>query len=244
MSRRRTTASPLRIAIAGALTSLADPERAVQQQAYMKSNMPYAGLGAPQLRKVCRQAFLDHPPADADVWLAAVMELWRSAEVREMRYAAIELLNFNRYNKAWLTPAALPQIRELVTDGAWWDYVDTLASNTVGGLLKRFPSEVTPALYTWAEDDDLWIRRTAMLAQLKRGEATDTKLLYHAIEHSMHDKDFFARKAIGWALRQYSRTDPEEVIRFIQSRRETLSPLSKREGLKLLLKNGSIDAVP
>ncbi len=210
----------------------------------MKSSMPYAGLGTPELCKLCKAAFRKHPPVDAEGWLAAVMELWRHAEVREMRYAAIELLNFNRYNKAWLTPAAMPLIRELVESGAWWDFVDVLASNTVGGLLQRYPAEMTPELYRWAEDENLWIRRTAILAQLKLGDATDTALLYHAIERSEHDTDFFARKAIGWALRQYSRTDPDAVVAYVERRRDTLSALSKREALKLLLKDGTIEEVP
>lgn len=244
MSRRRTTEFALTATIAKELETLADPERAVQQQAYMKSTMPYAGVGAPELRKLCRDAFKAQPPPDAEAWHEAVADLWRTAEVREMRHAAIELLNVPRFKKAWLAPDAVPLIREMVETGAWWDYVDTLASNVMGDLLRRFPEQITPLLYAWAEDEHLWVRRTAILAQLKFHEATDEALLVHAIEGSLHDSDFFARKAIGWALRQHSRTNPKMVIDYVNEHRDVLSPLSKREAFKLLLKDGTVDSVP
>ena len=244
MSRRRNTESALTATIARELETLADPERAVQQQAYMKSAMPYAGIGATPLRQLCRRVFKAQPPADADAWLDAAADLWRKATVREMRYAAIELLNMPRFKKAWLSPDAVPLIREMVETGAWWDYVDNLAGNVMGDLLRRFPDQITPLLYAWAEDDHLWVRRTAILAQLKFHEATDEALLVHAIEGSLHDKDFFARKAIGWALRQHSRTNPQMVIDYVNEHRDVLSPLSKREALKLLLKDGTVDSVP
>ncbi len=244
MSRRRNTESALTATIARELETLADPERAVQQQAYMKSAMPYAGIGAGPLRTLCRRVFKERPPVDADAWLGSAASLWRDATVREMRYAAIELLNVPRFKKAWLSPDAVPLIREMVETGAWWDYVDTLASNVMGDLLRQFPEETTTLLYAWAEDEHLWVRRTAILAQLKFHEATDEALLLHAIEGSLHDNDFFARKAIGWALRQHSRTNPQLVIDYVNEHRDALSPLSKREAFKLLLKNGTVTSVP
>lgn len=173
MSRRRTDPAPLYAVIEKELETLADPERAAQQRAYMKSAMPYAGVAATPLHKACRAAFKAWPPAGRDDWLDAIADLWRRARVREMRYAAIELLNYPRFSRAWLAPDMLPLVREMIVSGAWWDYVDSLAANTIGTLLVRFPDALTPELYRWAEDENLWIRRTAILAQLKRGENMD-----------------------------------------------------------------------
>jgi len=204
----------------------------------MKSAMPYAGLGAPELKSLCRAVFKTHPLTQQAAWSDTVAELWRNARVREERYAAIELLLLPRYRKQWLTPELLPLLREMIESGAWWDYVDNLASNAMAHLLRVYPDIITPPLYEWAADDNLWIRRTAILAQLKFYQDTDTDLLYFAIEQSMDDGNFFARKAIGWSLRQYSKTDPQSVISFVRKHRARLSPLSVREGLKVLKKEG------
>ncbi len=244
MPKTRTTppstppTTPLRAAIARQLKAQGDPQRAEQQQAYMKSSMPYAGVAAPELKKLCRATFKVHPFSEATAWSAAVADLWRHAAVREERYAAIELLLLPRYRRAWLTPEQVPLLREMIESGAWWDYVDLLASNAMAHLLKNHPQTITPLLYEWAEDSNLWIRRTAILAQLKFYDATDTKLLFFAIQHSMGDKDFFARKAIGWALRQYSKTDAQAVVDFVLLHRENLSALSISEALKVLRKQG------
>ena len=161
-----------------------------------------------------------------------------------MRYAAVELLLLERYKTAWLTPDTLPLLRELVESGAWWDYVDRLAIDGVGHLLRRYPDEIKPVLRQWAIDDNVWIRRCAILAQLKFKADTDTALMWECIEGSIADNNFFARKAIGWALREYSKTAPDQVIQYVQTNRARLSPLSKREGLKVLLKKGRVDAIP
>ena len=152
--------------------------------------MPYAGLTAPQLRTLCTGIYKEHQLTDSTAWQASVGELWRKAKVREERYAAIQLLQLPRYRKAWLNLDTIPLLRELIETGAWWDYVDNLASNSMGYLLKAHPEEIKPLLYTWAEDPHLWIRRTALLAQLKFYADTDTDLLYTAIEHSLADEDF------------------------------------------------------
>ena len=216
----------------------------MQQQAYMKSSMAYAGVMASPLRALCTTVFSAHPIDNAEQWHGTIADLWRNAAVRETRYAAIELLLLARYRKQWLTPDTLALIREMIETGAWWDYVDTLASNAVGDLLRRYPHDLYPELRLWATDPNLWVRRTAILSQLKFNEQTDVEFLFEAIEGSITDRDFFARKAIGWALRQYSRTAPKVVVDYIERNKFRLSPLSKREGLKFLLKDGSISEVP
>jgi 3-methyladenine DNA glycosylase AlkD len=128
-------------------------------------------------------------------------------------------------------PAVLQTLRELIVAGAWWDYVDELA-HRVGDLLLSWPAEVRPALLTWTRSDDRWLRRASIICQLGARDRADVELLTTAIESAIGDSDFFLRKAIGWALRDYARTDPAWVRSFAET--HELSPLSRREALKHL----------
>src|ERR1044071_6509914 len=145
---------------------------------------------------------------------------------------AIALTGERRY-KSWQTPALLPLYEEMIVTGAWWDFVDELANRRGGPPLCEFPAELTPVMHTWATDEDLWKRRTSIICQLSFEEATDTSLLTAAIEANTGDRDFFIRKGIGWALRQFARTEPGWVQAFVDGHPE-LSPLSVREALKHL----------
>ena len=225
-------ATTIRRAVIAALREAADPARAPQQQAYMKSAMPYFGVGVPQCRRIAGSVFRAHPLPDAGAWEAAVLALWREAAHREERYAAVELLLFKRYAR-WLEPARVPLIEELVVTGAWWDYVDAIAGRGVGTMLAAHPRPVKAVLRDWAWDDDIWKRRTAILAQLRAKRETDTELLADAIRPSIGEAEFFLRKGIGWALREYSKTDPAWVLAFVRAH-PGLSALSRREALKHL----------
>ncbi len=226
---------PVTLAVRTALAAHADPERAASQQRYMKSAMPYYGVGSAGQRAALKPVWGSLEIAGADAWRAAVADLWDTATHREERYAAIDLLRRPRY-AAWARipdPATIALLRHLITTGAWWDYVDALASHCVGDLLRAEPEAITPILRAWAHEDDLWLRRTAIICQLFSRQAPDLDLLTESIEASLHDPDFFARKAIGWALRQHARTDPAWVLHFVAGHPE-LSGLSRREALKHL----------
>ena len=118
--------------------------------------------------------------------------------------------------------------------GAWWDHVDEVASHLVGGVLAGHRVEVTPVMRAWAVDDDLWVRRTAVLCQLNHKADTDTDLLHDVIEANLDDRSFWLRKAIGWALREYSRTDPDWVRAEVDQLGDRLSGLSRREATRHL----------
>lgn len=122
-------------------------------------------------------------------------------------------------------------LRELIVTGAWWDYVDELA-HRVGDLLLSWPAEVRPVLRAWTRSDDRWLRRACIICQLGTRDRADLELLATAIESATGEHDFFLRKAIGWALRDYARTDPAWVRSFAET--HELSPLSRREALKHL----------
>ena len=222
----------VRDSVIAALREAADPVRAPQQQAYMKSEMPCHGVTVPHCRRIAASVSRAHPLPDARAWESAILGLWRNATHREQRYVAIELLLLERHS-CWLDPARVPMIEELVVTGAWWDYVDAIASRGMGAMLAAHPRPVKALLRDWAGDGDIWKRRTAILAQLRTKGATDRKLLTDVIRPSVGEPEFFLRKGIGWALREFSKTDPDWVVAFIESH-AGLSGLSRREALKHL----------
>jgi 3-methyladenine DNA glycosylase AlkD len=223
--------SPLLLQVRRALADIADPERAPAMQAYMKSAMPYHGVSAPQMRGMCKEIFAAYPFTSAATWREDVLGLWRGAAFREERYAAIALTGHRRAQE-FQTPEALPMYEEMIVDGAWWDFVDEIATHRVGGLLRKYPVQMRRTMLQWSKCDDMWKRRTAILCQTRFGKETDLKLLHACIQPSLASKEFFLRKAIGWALRQYAWFDPAEVVRYVEANKDRLSPLSQREALK------------
>jgi len=220
-------------AVRSALAAAADPDRAAAQQRYMKSEMPYRGLTAPELARVLRPLLRERPPVDRPSWEATVRSLWDDAEHREERYAALAIARHRRAS-AWLDAGVLPLARHLVVTGAWWDLVDEIAVHVVGAALRADRAPVTAVVRRWATDEDLWLRRTAVICQLGHREQTDVGLLRHAVEANMADRAFWLRKAVGWALRDYARTDPEWVRAEVDRLGDRLSGLSRREATKHL----------
>jgi 3-methyladenine DNA glycosylase AlkD len=219
------------------IAELGDPDRAPQMQAYMKSAMPYRGVPSAPLRALLAEVYAAHPLPDRAAWEECVRELFDGASYREEWYAAIALAGHRRY-RAHQDPAALPLYAHLVVSGAWWDVVDPVASRHVGAILVSHPAAVTPQVRAWAVDEDLWLRRTAVICQLHRKGDTDLDLLRDVLEanleDSRHGREFFVRKAVGWALRQHARVDPDWVRAFVSEHEDRLSGLSRREALKHL----------
>ncbi|MET0283527.1 MAG: DNA alkylation repair protein [Polyangiales bacterium] len=229
--KRRTASTSLLHTLRAALLRIAEPERARAMQTYMKSTMPYHGVAAAGVRAVCKDVFTSYPFESAESWRADVLTLWSTADFREERYAAIALSG-HRGARPFQNLDALPMYEEMVVSGAWWDYVDAIASHRIGGLLKAFPREMRRTLLHWSHEPDPWKRRSAILAQLGFRERTDLTLLFACIEPSLGAEDFFLRKAIGWALRQAAREHPRDIVRYVKDHEPLLSPLSKREALK------------
>ena len=137
-----------------------------------------------------------------------------------------------RQAKEYQTPAAMVAYEEMIVSGAWWDYVDGIAAQRVGPILRQYPAPMKRLMRQWSRCGNIWKRRTSIICQLGSKGATDLKLLYGCIEPSIGEQEFFLRKAVGWALRQYAWTDPAEVVRYVSEKGGELSPLSKREALK------------
>jgi 3-methyladenine DNA glycosylase AlkD len=220
-------------AIRAALRNHADPAKAPMMQAYMKSSMPYLGVQTPVHRRLCREVFRSHPLASFHTWRDTVLTLWRAARYREERYAAIGLAGDQPY-RDFRTLRAVPLYKEMLTTGAWWDYVDAIATQQIAEILRKSPAQMSAILRRWAINDDIWLRRSAILGQLHFKSETDLTLLYDCIRPSLGRPEFFLRKAIGWALRQYARTNPAEVLQYVHDHQDQLSPLSRREALKHL----------
>jgi 3-methyladenine DNA glycosylase AlkD len=212
--------------VRAALRDLADPDRAAGMQAYLKTTEPCLGVRLPEVRRVTREAVATHPPASVGDVIGAAGRLWREAVYREERYAAQVVVGL-RIARGDLR--LLPLLQEMVTTGAWWDLVDATAPR-VGELLTADPATTDPVLREWARSPDRWLRRTAVIAQLGFGQRTDTGLLTDVVLANAADPDFFLRKGIGWALRDYAKAAPDWVAAFVRD--HPLSPLSRREATK------------
>lgn len=217
-------------AIRTALRERADPVRGAGAAAYMKSTMPCLGVRVPEVRRIAAAAAAVAPFESAGQLRAAVLEMWRTAAVREERYAALDL-TANPLVSGDM--AMLPVYEEIIRSGAWWDFVDGIAGRLCG-LLQANRKEMTAVLLRWSTDPDFWIRRAAILSQLKAKATTDPVLLARVVEANLADPEFFIRKAIGWALREYGKTAPDWVAAFVAGHAASISPLSRKEALRHL----------
>ena len=197
-------------------------------RAYMKSEMPFYGVQAPGRNAIAREVLATWR-LDETSWRTTIEALWREASHREERYLALALAGLPRYRR-YRTVSALDLWEELIVHGAWWDLVDPIAVGLVGELVMRERAAVAPVLRGWSVDSNMWKRRSSIIAQVKAKERTDLELLYACIEPNRADREFFVRKAIGWALRSYAWIDPEEISRYVET--HELSGLSRREALK------------
>lgn len=214
--------------VQSALAAAADPEKAPRMQAYMKTDMPFYGVQKPGRVPILRHIVKEFSPASADEYTKIVLALWQLPN-REEKYLA---LGYAGRFKEYITPERIPLFRRLIVEGAWWDFVDEVATSLVRHLIIEFPSETWPQIDPWIDDGDMWIRRSVIICQVGAKEHTDADRLFAFCKRRMHEKEFFIRKAIGWSLREYAKTEPEAVAGFINENLESLSGLSYREGSK------------
>ncbi len=216
--------------ISDALGELADPALAGPMAVYMKvaenGTLPFLGIRRPVVRRTARSLAKG---TDADVLLATVTTLWDDATHREQRYAAQDLLGL-----AWARGRLdlLELHHHHVVTGAWWDHVDETV-HRISDLVAAHPAAMAPVLTEWSTDQDRWLRRTAILGQLGLRDRVDLDLLTTVVEPNHEDPEFFVRKAIGWALREVARWNPDWVRAYVDT--HDLSPLSRREALKHVL---------
>lgn len=212
-----------------ALVAAANPDDAGPMQAYMKTDMPFLGVKAGPRREATRTV-VRAPLPDRETYERLVLGLWALPH-REGHYVALDLaMRHARY----ITLDSLPLYERLVREGQWWDLVDGVASNLVGAVLLKQRAALAPLMERWVEDPDLWIRRTAILSQLRHKSRTDADMLFRFCLARAHEREFFMTKAIGWALREYAKAEPAAVLAFLDAHHAALAPLSLREASKHL----------
>lgn len=204
-----------------ALEPLRDAERAAAQTAYLKGHFPFLGIPKPIQNKVCKEFFKQNSVESLE---KTIRELWNCPE-REFHYSALDLALFHK--KKW-DKKFLALFEELVRTHSWWDTVDVIAVHLIGRVIEKDPDLLT-VTDLWVGDEYMWIRRSALLVQLRWKEKTDEDRLFSYCLKLSGEKEFFIRKAIGWVLRQYAKTKPAAVKEFIEKYRSSLSPLSYRE---------------
>jgi len=206
-------------------------KEAEKMSAYMLNKFKYIGIKTPERRKKFRDFFKeykkDHEKSGKIDWIF-IDKCWKN-EYRELQYSALDYLQIV---KELLTDKDIPRLKKLVLTKSWWDTIDYL-DMIIGGIALKYPG-INNVLLEWSVDENIWLRRIAIDHQLLRKEKTNIELLKKIIENNFEQTDFFINKAIGWALRDYSKTNPEWVRNFIEKNKEKMAKLSIREASKYI----------
>lgn len=242
--------------VAQRLHAVADAKKAKGMAAYMKTAQPFFGVQKPERDPVFKEMCVRYAPRDGRDYRSGVLALWAagtggeasasdaplspprrdSAMIpplytgqRELLYAAcVYAETFHEH----IIPAHLPLYKRMIVDGGWWDLVDTVAGRLISPMMRTHRNATTPIMRKWIDDDNLWVRRSAIISQLNHNADTDRELLFELSLKRAHETDFFIRKAIGWALRDYAWAEPDAVRAFLKKHKAKLAPLTLREAGK------------
>lgn len=202
-------------------------EQARQMSKYMLNKFEYIGIKTPERRKIFKNFFKEYKNEEKIDW-EFVNKCWEN-KYREFQYIAADYLK-NMKDK--LTIDDIPKFKRLILEKSWWDTIDNL-DMTIGALALK-DTDVNKILLEWSLDENIWLRRIAIDHQLLRKEKTNTELLEKILKNNLGQNEFFINKAIGWALRDYSKTNPEWVKNFIEENKEKMAKLSIKEASKYL----------
>jgi 3-methyladenine DNA glycosylase AlkD len=203
-------------------------DNAYQMEKYMKNQFPFFGIKAPERKKISNRFFQETNLLKKPFDSAFVLALWDKNE-REYQNIALDYIDKSLRN---ISIEHLTLMESLITTKSWWDTVDMLAQKPIGKIAMDHPEVIQEKIEKWSTDSNMWLRRTSILFQLKYKKYTNEQLLYTYIRRNANSREFFIQKAIGWALREYSKTNPESVKNFIAE--NELAKLSVREGSKYL----------
>lgn len=216
--------------IISAFEQRSNRDNAEKMAAYMRNKFEFYGIKADERKALQKHFFARmNRKYDASNRWELVREMWEKPQ-REWVYFAVDWTK--TFPPKTLRPEDIHEIHFLLTNHSWWDSVDLLASNILGEYNRQFPENQALWLDDWRESDNFWLRRSCLIHQLKYKNETDFNLLKSLIRENQHDPEFFIQKAIGWALRQYGKYQPEVVKAFVET--ENITGLAKREALKLL----------
>jgi 3-methyladenine DNA glycosylase AlkD len=209
----------------------ANPLHAPAMERYMLNQFRFFGIPSPERKLLTRDFKQQYGLPDPFQFNETVRLIWEMEE-RELQYAIMEIISSKQCLR---NPECILLLEEMIVNRSWWDTVDYIASNLGGPWMSLYPERTAEFTESWLNSGNLWLQRTVLLFQLKYRDKTDEQLLFRAIRQLAGSREFFIRKAIGWALREYSKTRPERVTGFVEA--NLLSPLSRREALKVILKN-------
>ena len=209
----------------------ANPLHAPAMERYMLNQFRFFGIPSPERKLLTREFKQQCGLPDPLQFNETVRLIWEMEE-RELQYVIMEIISSKQCLR---NPERIHLFGEMIVNRSWWDTVDYIASNLVGPWMSLYPERTAELTESWLNSGNLWLQRTVLLFQLKYRDRTDEQLLFRAIRQLAGSREFFIRKAIGWALREYSKTRPERVTGFVEA--NPLSPLSRREALKVILKN-------
>jgi len=210
------------------LASQANPEKASGMQGYMKTDMPFYGVQKPGRVPIVRHVVKNYSLLNRTDYEKLVLALWRLPHREEKYVAQAVAVKYRQF----MVPASLPLYRRFVVEGAWWDFVDEASTHMIRELVLGYPTKIWPKIDPWISNKNMWLRRSSIICQVGAKEHTDAERLFSFCEQRAFEKEFFIRKAIGWALREYAKTDGEAVAAFVTEYREDLSGLSYREATK------------
>ena len=206
----------------------AHPEKAFGMAKYMKNLFPFVGISSPERKKIVAELRKDFKPKNAFELKNWVSLLWEMSE-REYQYVGMDYL---QRDVKLLEIEDIAYFEVLITTKSWWDSIDLISGNYLGKFLIKYPEIFEETVVHFSNSENMWLNRAAIICQLSYRGNTNTELLQRAIVPHLESKEFFHQKAIGWALRQYGKTNPQWVKDFVAS--HTLKPLSRREALRLL----------
>ena len=204
-----------------------DLERADKMSQYMKNRFSFYGISSVPRREIQKEWHKIIELNSSEQFLEIVSELWKQ-DYRECQYAALDLLE--KHKKKLLNDTHISFLEQLIVEKSWWDTVDLNASNIIRYILKENHSLLVEKINEWMNSDDIWLKRTAILAQLKYKINTDFDSLKKVTLHLRNEQDFFIRKAIGWAFREYAKVNFEAVETLVLA--NNFSALTKKEALK------------
>lgn len=210
------------------LNNNADAKNAEAMKNYLLDQFPFIGINKPKRSELCKPLYAEMKTIITEKWILDTVSLLWAKKEREFHAIALDIFE---KNKKMITPASFSTIEKMIITNSWWDSVDGLSSYAVAPLVLKHP-ELKKDMERFSKHKNMWLNRVAIIHQLLYKQNTDKKFLFAVCEMHMHREEFFIRKAIGWALRQYAKTNSKDVYAFVEKNKHKLSNLSYREALK------------
>lgn len=208
----------------------ANPEYAAQMKAYLRNNFELYGIKTKLRRDLLKEVVSNHKD-EVNLNIRSISNELFKSNYRELQHCGVEL--FEKLLRKKYKKDDIEQIEFFITTNSWWDTVDFIAKQILGAYLKQFPEETATVISKFSASKNMWLNRSAILFQLGYKDQTNEVLFYKLCLQHSHSEEFFIQKAIGWALREYGKTNPESVLTFVRS--NSLKSLSEKEAIRNII---------